>query len=104
MAATIIPTADTFYIVYTNSTKRAFVTSFAAGPNTTGRGGTKTVSTIFNLNQINSYTSFSSFNQELVALSQDEWEYNPFTQNEPEETAPDPPVDPNEVLSAPELP
>jgi len=103
MAATIIPTADTFYIVYTNSTKRAFVTSFAAGPNTTGRGGTKTVSTIFNLNQINSYTSFSLFNQELVALGQDAWSLNPFTDPEPDPT-PDPDPDPNELPIAPELP
>ena len=84
MIINIVPIYNTFYIIYTDSTKSTFVNSFAAGPNTTGRGGTKTVSTRFALNQINSYTSFSLFNQELVALGQDAISWNPFTQDPPD--------------------
>ena len=105
MIINIVPTADTFYIVYTDSTKRAFVISFAAGPNTTGRGGTTTVSTRFALNQINSYTSFSLFNQELVALGQDAYTLNPFTQTyDPTDDIIDDPVNTNYISIAPELP
>jgi len=105
MIINLVPTANTFYIVYTDSTKRTFVTSFAAGPNTTGSRGTTTVSTRFALNQINSYTSFSLFNQELVALSQDAYSLNPFTQTyDPTADSITDPVDPNDILIAPELP
>ena len=90
MPISITPTSNTFYIAYTDSGKRVFVGSFAIGLNTTSKSGTKTATTRFALNQINQYTSFSAFNQELSALGQDEWSYNPFTQDPPGPPDPEP--------------
>jgi hypothetical protein len=86
MATDITPTGNDYYIVYEDSKKTSYVSSFLAGTNTSGKGGEREAYTSKNPLFINVFSTQRDYNEELVALGQAALvlTWDPYTEDPPD--------------------
>jgi hypothetical protein len=85
MAATdITPTGDDFYIVYEDSKKTSYLSSFIVGINRSGNPGTREAYTKYAAADIGTFSNLNAYNNELIELGQPILTWNPYTQQPPD--------------------
>jgi len=84
MAATdITPTGDDFYIVYEDSKKTSYLSSFIVGINRSVKPGIREAYTKYATTDIGTFSNLNAYNNELIALGQPVLTWDPYTEEPP---------------------
>jgi len=78
------PGGNDFYIVYTDSDKTVFESSFLVGANPTGSAGVRVQENNIPTSRVTRFANLILFNEALTTLGQTELSYDPYTSPPPD--------------------